>query len=244
MELLVLGSSSRGNYYILRDATAALIIEAGVPWRDVLEALDFNLRGLQGCLVTHEHGDHAGRIKDFLRYGIDVYTSQGTLDALNLTATHRLHALQPMQTRQIGAFTVCPFPVDHDAREPLGFIIQHPQCGNLLFCTDTQNLPFWMPGLNNMIVEANFSADIQAGQTNMPEFLKQRIQNSHMELDVLKDYLRENDCRQLHNVVLIHLSQGSSDRQRFKTEIQEILPGKTVWVAEKGMRIPLNQKPF
>ena len=58
MKLIVLGSSSSGNCYILDNGKEALIIEAGIRFQEVKKALDFNLRKVVGCVVTHAHNDH------------------------------------------------------------------------------------------------------------------------------------------------------------------------------------------
>ncbi|MEB3374489.1 hypothetical protein SFC43_18645 [Bacteroides sp. CR5/BHMF/2] len=48
MKLIVLGSSSSGNCYILDNGTESLIIEAGIRFQEVKKALDFNLRKVVG----------------------------------------------------------------------------------------------------------------------------------------------------------------------------------------------------
>jgi len=55
MILEVLGSSSKGNCYILKSAKDILILEAGVNIKDIKLALNFNFRDVVGCLITHEH---------------------------------------------------------------------------------------------------------------------------------------------------------------------------------------------
>jgi len=56
MKIKVLGSSSRGNCYLLQANNGeTLIIEAGISLKDIKKGLDFNLKGVVGCLITHEH---------------------------------------------------------------------------------------------------------------------------------------------------------------------------------------------
>lgn len=55
MKLKVLSSSSRGNAYILKSPTGTLLIEAGIPFREIQKGLGFDLKGVVGCLVSHEH---------------------------------------------------------------------------------------------------------------------------------------------------------------------------------------------
>lgn len=55
MKLKVLGSSSVGNCYLLENDTECLVVEAGVPIMETKKALDFNVRKIQGVVISHEH---------------------------------------------------------------------------------------------------------------------------------------------------------------------------------------------
>ena len=89
MELTVLGSSSEGNAYVLQNAGEALLLEAGIPFKKVLAALGNNVKKIVGCLITHEHGDHAGRINEVLNYVVPVYASKGTIEAAKINSIFR-----------------------------------------------------------------------------------------------------------------------------------------------------------
>ena len=64
--------SQNGNCYILENDKEALILDAGVRYKDVLKALDYNISKVTGLLLTHEHGDHVKSFKDFVRSGMPV----------------------------------------------------------------------------------------------------------------------------------------------------------------------------
>jgi Cft2 family RNA processing exonuclease len=55
MHLNVLGSSSRGNCYLLQTLTGTLIIECGIKYMDIIQELNFNLQEVVGVLVSHQH---------------------------------------------------------------------------------------------------------------------------------------------------------------------------------------------
>ena len=55
MNLEVLGSSSKGNCYILSNEKEALILEAGVNFKQVKKALNYDISKIRGMLVSHEH---------------------------------------------------------------------------------------------------------------------------------------------------------------------------------------------
>jgi phosphoribosyl 1,2-cyclic phosphodiesterase len=177
--------------------------------------------------------------------GINIYSSKGTIKALKLSG-HRIFFLQPLVVYGIGSFKVMPFLVKHDAKEPFGYLIDHPEMGRLMFCTDTYYVPFKFKGMNHILVECNYAMDIADDniEHGAPIIVRNRVLESHMELSTVKTFLHANDLRYLQNIVLLHLSSGNSDAKRFKLEIEAEAPGKNVFIADSGMTIPVNLYPF
>jgi phosphoribosyl 1,2-cyclic phosphodiesterase len=247
MKLKVLGSSSKGNCYILENDSEALIIECGVKFDKVKQALNYNLRKVVGCLLTHEHGDHSDYTIDFMKAGINVWSSQKTHTAIECINHHRASILEAGHCRLMGGFSVKAFDVQHDAASPLGFLINHNDTGNVLFLTDSFYCKYTFRHLNNIIVETNYSKEIiekKRSQGYLPQFLNDRIIKSHMSLETCKELLEANDLSQVNNIVLIHLSDGNSDAAHFQEEIKN-LTGKTVHVADAGVVIEnFGKTPF
>lgn len=246
MKLKIIGTGSKGNAYILGNGDEALLIECGVNIKDIKKLLDFDLSKVVGCIVTHEHLDHAKSAVDVAKLGINVYCSLGTMKARSLGSLNRVKIIKSKQIIQIGNFKVMAFDVQHDAAEPLGFLIEHPDCGKVLFLTDTNYCKYTFPGLNNIIIEANYSKEIidrKYGPDSDKEFLRNRILKSHFSLANCKDMLSANDLSQVNNIVLIHLSDSNSDEKQFKKEVTEFT-GKNVSIASNGMEIEFNKTPF
>jgi len=246
MELTIISTGSQGNAYILSNGDEVLLIECGVNIKEINKALNFNYKNIVGCLVTHEHMDHAKSIAEVMKIGVNVYASPGTLKARYADENHKAKAVVAKQTFQIGNFKVLAFDVKHDAAEPLGFLISHPDCGKVLFLTDTYYCKYTFPGLNNIIIEANYSAEIinrKFGVDSGKEFLRNRILKSHFSLANCKDMLSANDLTKVNNIVLIHLSDSNSDEKQFQKEVSE-LTGKNVTVASNGMKINFGKTPF
>lgn len=244
MNLKILGSSSAGNCYIFENETEVLILEAGISAKRVKIALGFNLTKVVGCLITHEHGDHAKHAHELGKAGITCYASAGTIKAIG--ETHRTQVLKPKVKTKIGGFTVLPFDVEHDVAEPFGFIIYHPEMGNTLFATDTYFLKYTFKSLNNILIEANYALDIvddRVAKGSVHIAQRNRVLNSHMDIDTCKGVLKANDLSAVNNIVLIHLSDRNSDAARFKREVKE-LTGKRVHIAEPDLVIPFNKTPF
>lgn len=245
MELIVLGSSSNGNGYILTNGKESLIIEAGEPLSKAKIALQFNLKSVQGLIFTHEHGDHAKHVLKYAEAGINCYSSEGTIKALK-SSSHRYKALEIDKLQDIGSFQVLPFRTEHDAKEPIGFVINHKEIGWTLFLTDTHFSKQVFKGLNNIIVEANYCEKIVGEKIQsfqLPLFLANRVFRSHMEIGTTIELLRATDLTNVNNIVLIHLSDKNSDADYFKRRV-ESETGKKISVAKEGVRINFNRLAF
>lgn len=242
MLLEVLGSSSQGNCYLLGNQSEYMMIECGVPVKEVQKAIDFNISKIAGAIITHEHGDHSKYTQKFLEKNIPCYMSKGTKESLKINHSFA-KVMDELQEYHIGSFTVKPFGVNHDAKQPFGFLIYHKECGLVLFATDTYYLDYKFSGLNNVLIECNYRHDILQKNVELgvlPAFLKKRTERSHMEFDTCKDVLLQNDLSSVKNIVLIHLSPGNSNADEFKNDM-EVSLNKPVHIASKGLKIEFNK---
>lgn len=233
MTLKVLGSESSGNCYLLESFFEILIIEAGISFHEVKKALNYDLRKVTACLITHSHGDHCKYAADYIKAGIDIYTSAETIQAAGLSG-HRVHPIQANTMIKIGEFKIIPFPVPHGV-PTLGFLISHPFSGSILFVTDAACIPNKFNNLSHILIEANYHDEILTSD---------RAVGKHMSLYTCLEFLKANDLRQVHNIVLLHLSHTNSDAKLFKKTVQTIAPNTSVWVADKNLEVYLSKYPF
>ena len=245
MRLNVLGSDSNGNCYVLQNDKEALIIEAGVRFSEVKKALKWQLSKVVGAVITHEHNDHAKYVRDFVSNGITVLALPSVFKAKGIDSLSFRKEIEPMHGYIVGGFRVFAMPVCHDV-PCVGFIIEHEDMGRMLFVTDTMMLEYRVPGLNHILLEANYAEDIldakiEAG--SVPLSMKPRLVHSHMEIETTKGILRANDLSGVNEIVLIHLSNGNSDERRFVREVQET-SGKPVYAAVAGLELNLSINPY
>lgn len=248
MELQVIGTGSSGNAYVLRAGGHALLLDAGLPFKTILRAVD-DWNALDGCLVTHEHQDHIKAAADVAKMGVQTYMSDGTLEAMDkngcLTA---LNAVQMLSPFTVGEFTVMAFETQHDAAQPCGWLIRYKPTGEtVLYATDTYYLKYTFPGVDYWIVECNYVdaiIDAQQDEGILTEALRNRLKKSHLSLRRLLDVLRANDLTRAKAIVLIHLSSERSDERAMVAAVKEVTGLEEVHAAVKGQRIPLNRFPF
>ena len=222
MEFKSYASSSSGNAYSVSDGETMLLLECGLTYKKLQKAVGFELSKISACLVTHCHTDHAKCVKDLIKRGVPVYMSQGTAEALEIECAE---LIEHMEQFTIGTFDCISFDVFHDAKEPIGFLIKSRIDGDIfVFATDTVNLRYKFPGLKLLAIEANFDPEILARCERMPDKVKHRIENSHMSIDVLCDYLRTMDLSQCREVHLLHLSDSTSHEGHFVNKVRRVVP--------------------
>ena len=134
MELCSIASGSSGNCICVGTADSHLLVDAGISGRRIetgLNSVGLKTGEMEAVLVTHEHIDHiAGLGVLARRYGLPVYGTKGTLDAVMATKSvgkideSLLHPIVPGQDFQIGNMTVHPLAISHDAADPVAYLMR------------------------------------------------------------------------------------------------------------------------
>lgn len=189
---------------------------------EVKKALNFNVMKIKAVLVSHTHGDHAKYIQEYAKAGIPVFQPYDDY----------------YMKRQYGTFKVFSFALVHDV-ECYGFWIWHTEIGKLVYASDTEYVRWRFKGVNHILCEANHSIDL--ADRNSAKYEHQI--RGHMSIDTACEFLKANNNPLLMNVVLCHLSGDSSDKDLFLEKANEVV-NCNIFVAEKGLEIPLNLYPF
>lgn len=237
MNLKVLGSGSSGNCYILESNAEALIIEAGLPFREVKIALNFDIRKIVGVIVSHCHLDHAKYVAEYEKAGIPVFKPYDRMKDVDLKkgAGFKIQAF-PNQSKDGHWFhgnsngTECPC---------YGFYVQHPDIGNLVYITDTECVRWRFSEVNHILVEANYSEDLIDSEA----INRNHVLRGHMSLKTAINFISANDNLGLRNVVLLHLSKENADADLFRRQAERTTD-KKVYIAKKGLGVDLNLYPF
>ena len=122
-----INSGSKGNGYALISEEDVLLLECGVPAKDMLKTIDYQTSKVVGCLLSHEHGDHAKYIKQYMQYGVKVYGSDEVQSNIELIYGEKIEGIKRMNRKKLGSFSVIPFRVPHGETDCDGWLIDSPE---------------------------------------------------------------------------------------------------------------------
>lgn len=223
MEIKAIGSGSSGNGYLVSDGMTRLLLDCGLPIKQLQAATGYTISSLDGCLISHSHQDHCKAHRDLARLGVDIYAEPDTLGEMHAQG-HRYKAVWAMEQFTIGTFDVLPFDLVHDVTN-LGYLLYSRETREkLLYATDTMYLPYRVSGVTHWLIEANndlgaMEDNVASGRLNRG--LKHRIQRSHMSLETLLGIFQANDMSQTEQIWLIHLSDDNSLEAEFLDAVEK-----------------------
>lgn len=228
MDIKIIASGSSGNAYLIGDGKTRLLLDAGIPFKRIQIGCCFRTSSIDGCLVTHRHGDHAAAIPKLLHRGITVYSNA---DVAGLYPG--VQSVDVLREFRIGTFRILPFEVEHDV-PCYGYQATSVETGEkLVYITDSAYVKYTFSGLTHIMIEANYDEDIMLGNVRdekIPFSLAERVAGTHMSIDTLIELLRANDMTQVRQIYLLHLSDGNSDAEAFKRQVQKET-GAEVYIA-------------
>jgi phosphoribosyl 1,2-cyclic phosphodiesterase len=216
-EVITLASGSEGNSTLVRDDTAAFLIDAGLSAKQLtarLQGVGLLPEQLSGILLTHEHGDHTSALKVMLaRDQLPVFCNVLTARALQDLglANNDWRFFQTGSPFSIGSFEIRAFSVPHDAADPVGFrISSNGSCFGVL--TDlgyaTRLVFDALRGIQALLIETNHDEDLLQKDSRRPWSVKQRILSRHGHLSNASAarVLSELEAP-LQHIILGHLSR-------------------------------------
>jgi phosphoribosyl 1,2-cyclic phosphodiesterase len=217
LQVCILASGSSGNSIFISSDTTRILVDAGISAKALagrLAEIEVEPTDIQAICVSHEHDDHVRGLRVMhRRHGMALYGNNGTIEAIRRDAKNRALPWQVFSTGSpftIGDLTLHPFPVPHDAYEPVGFTIA---CGEdqIGIATDlgtpTALIRERLRPCRMVVLEANHDERMLMDAPR-PWHLKQRIRGrqGHLSNDHAATMLAEIAGPQLSHVFLAHLS--------------------------------------
>lgn len=240
MRFASLGSGSEGNGLVVEAGGSRLMIDCGFGVRDAaarLARLGLSPADVDAIVVTHEHSDHVGGVAAFAaRHGIPVWLTFGTLTVTGerFAGVECVYGFDSHDTFAVGALEVRPFPVPHDAREPVQFVVTD-GAARLGVVTDlgtsTPAVEEALSGCDALVLECNHDAGMLAGG-KYPPLLKARIAGRYGHLDNASSaaLLASIDASRLRHVIAAHLSKENNTPAHARAALAGALNCAADWI--------------
>jgi phosphoribosyl 1,2-cyclic phosphodiesterase len=229
VRVTVLSSGSAGNAILVEADGTCVLIDAGLQPRDLSRRMQRSagsarLEDVGAILCTHEHGDHGGGVPALASAGLAVYATEGTSRALGLGGALTIAAGSRFT---VGALTVEPVAMPHDASEPVGFIVDDGD-GRAGFITDcghpAASVAAAFASCDVLLLETNYDHDLlRAGP--YPPGLKRRIagRHGHLSNGDAAELLRMMRPPRLQVLILAHLSEENNQPRLARTTVERTL---------------------
>jgi phosphoribosyl 1,2-cyclic phosphodiesterase len=217
----VLGSGSGGNAVVIESGKHRILLDAGFSARELgkrMKLLGVDPLGIEALVITHEHQDHCRGADGFAKkFKVPVFATEGTLAGTRLReeVARSARVLRSGRPCEIAGFLIEPFTLPHDAREPVGFVVEDPLGRRVGLVADLgcRTSLAWgrLRNLDVLILETNHDLDMLRNGP-YPWSLKQRVAGRHGHLSNREaaEGLPELIDDRLRWVVLYHLSRTNN----------------------------------
>ena len=240
MRFASLGSGSQGNALVVEAGDTKILLDCGFSTRSTLERLarlELFPEDIDALLITHEHSDHvAGAFRFSRRFGVPVYLTHGTQSALPPGASDLSDCIliDSHTSFAVADVEVLPFPVPHDAREPVQYVFSD-GVHRLGVLTDTgsitQHIVDVLQQCDALLLECNHDAGLLAASA-YPMALKRRISGryGHLENSQAASLLQKIETTKLQHIVAAHLSEQNNDPELAVSALASVLNCAEDWI--------------
>ena len=244
MFLRTIGTGSSGNCHLLTASNGeTLILDCGVPISEIKKGVNWNIKNVVGCVVTHHHRDHSKSVEDLINMGIPVFRPYKPLIMnqflSNSYFTVRIFDLTTSDNKWIHTNS------DGSECPCYGFLIEHPEMGKMLYITDCEFVKWRFNGINHILLGVDY--DKSMVDMNNPTKAS-HVLRGHMSIDTACKFVEANySPDDVLNVIMCHLSEENADKDNFIEQMKKVAYGANVDVAESckewELRNP-NVAPF
>jgi len=219
MRFALLGSGSEGNALVVQAGQTCVLLDCGFSLGETvsrLARLGLQADQVDGIVVTHEHGDHISGVARLARkYDLPVWLTHGTLRTQNAAfAELSVTEINPHLAFAIGDIQVQPYPVPHDAAEPVQYVFSD-GTRKLGVLTDTgsatPHIETVLNGCHALVLECNHDS-VMLANGEYHYSLKQRVggRYGHLNNDDAAALLARLDNSRLQHIVAAHLSRKNN----------------------------------
>jgi phosphoribosyl 1,2-cyclic phosphodiesterase len=241
MKFSSLGSGSKGNALLVAIGQTHVLMDCGFGLKEAttrLARLGVMPDQLDGIVVTHEHGDHIGGVARLARrFNLPVWITHGTLHSQQkkFSGISQINEIAPQHAFSIGDIEITPYPVPHDAVEPVQYVFSD-GTRKLGVLTDagcsTPHIKDMLSGCHALVLECNHDLDMLMSSA-YPYSLKQRISSryGHLSNQEAAGILSSLDVNKLQHLIAAHLSLENNTPQLAVQALCDAMDCTQDWVS-------------
>lgn len=217
MRVAVLASGSKGNVTFVEAKGKRFLLDAGRNCKYIeekLQSINYSLKDIDYCLITHDHSDHISALKTMLnKNAIGIIISPKALYNIDVLDDYE-HIIMCDEEIDLDGVKIISIHSSHDAVDARNFIIMEDD-KKLAYITDTGYI-------NNKYFKILKNADIYLFESNhdiellqhgpYPAWTKKRILSDvgHLSNQMAGFYLSKLIGDKTQKVFLIHLSETNN----------------------------------
>jgi len=256
MKVCLLTSGSIGNAVVIEHEKESILIDCGITFKkfdELISQTDLKMSKVENVLVTHEHGDHIKGVGVITRkLGLQVWSTEKTADAIYekgilRSSDPQVKYVEKYKEYEIAGFKITPFPLSHDARDPVGYIVERD--GKRVVClTDTgyvsREVMEVIKGANLYIMELNHNVEM-LHMCYRPWPLKQRILGDYGHLSnedgayVFSKVMNGNT----NHVFLSHISQEANLPDLALMTMKDVLKERNIDISKLSIHMTYPMQP-
>jgi len=240
MRFASLGSGSEGNALVVAAGQTQVLMDCGFGLQDTLmrlARLEVSPEQLSGIVVTHEHGDHISGVARLARkFDLPVWLTHGTLrsQAKAFAGIANIREIDSHVAFAIGGIEVIPYPVPHDAAEPVQFVFSD-GARRLGVLTDTgcstAHIEQTLSGCHALVLECNHDSEMLMN-SDYPYSLKQRVggRYGHLNNQEAAGILASLDVSRMQHLIAAHLSRRNNTPELAVRALSGAIACEESWV--------------
>ena len=229
MDVVVLGSGSKGNSTYININNKKILIDVGFSYKQIKEKLsEINVdpKEIDILLITHEHTDHTYGLKVFFnKVKPELYITKEIAESILDDSYEKTNYL--LDEIVLDGILIKPIPLSHDSITINGYLIEN-DSESVVYITDTgyinQRYFSYLKNKTYYIIESNHDTE-KLIKGPYPEYLQRRIlsDKGHMSNELCAGYLRKLIGENTKKVILAHLSQENNSPSLAINTVRTIL---------------------
>ncbi|MDR2436217.1 MAG: MBL fold metallo-hydrolase [Puniceicoccales bacterium] len=236
----VLGSSSKGNCYLLKTSGSNILIDAGFSGKIItllLKQRNLTIGDIHAVFITHEHNDHCSGIRGLCKSdSITFFANKKTAEEVDnkLGKTINWSVFENERKFRFRDLEIVAFPLPHDAVDPIGYVFSLltpgngvPLCEKICIMADLGYVPCGLAqyavDADWLVIEANHDLRLLELDLKRPIYIKNRIRGKygHLSNNAALSFISQNFSKRWKKITFVHLSSDCNTTEIVRGMFQQ-----------------------